>query len=132
MPCRSAAACSCRPARAPASGSACTRHGAHRDRATCPAPPSSPAPAARAARHLRRHAPSVPAGATWPRESTSIVSLHASFLRLLCWRLLLITALAAAFGGTLVAAQESRRQLIDQILQHERILHELDAIALLQ
>src|ERR1044072_6357830 len=66
--------------------------------------------------------------ASTSRESTS---LGASFLRLLRRRWL-IPLVAAVRGGALVAAQESRRQLIDQILQHERILHELDAVALLQ
>src|SRR4029079_12206690 len=76
-----------------------------------------------------------PAAATRPQGSTRTLSSklsQTSSLRLLCRCLLLGATLAAAFGGALVAAQESRRQLVDQILQYERILHELDAVALLQ
>src|SRR6185503_16236863 len=81
-----------------------------------------------------------PASATPPtttpvRPSSRATSLlSASFLGLLRRRLLasLVAALTAVWGGARVAAQKSGRQLVDQILQHERILHELDAVALLQ
>src|SRR5690348_17313884 len=90
-----------------------------------------PAPARDPPRRLRPTPPAYPPG-TEPRSDCDTRSSYGSLLALLPLLLGRVAAVRGCVLRLVAAARERSGQLVDQVLQHQRVLHQLDAVALLE